>query len=64
MVVDEMYLVPEKMSDVMIPAAFMTPNQCFGGVSFASRYPQTKWTYLQLRASRRLKSATDSAFEA
>ena len=31
------------------------------GFLFASRYPQTRWTYLQLRASKRLKSTTASA---
>ena len=31
------------------------------GFLFASRYPQTKWRYEQLQASKRLKSTTSSA---
>ena len=44
-----------------------TPERRFGapafggGFLFASLFLQTRWTYLQLRASKRLKSTTASA---
>ena len=45
---------------VTLPRDVLEPLP-LAGVFFASRYPHTKWPYLQLRASKRLKSTTASA---
>ena len=48
---------------VTLPREVLEPLP-LAGFLFASRYPQTKWRYEQLQASKCLKSTTASAFEA